>query len=596
MIPNAAVSVVRDGEVVLVKGYGFASQDDELPVDGADTLFRVGSVAKLFTWTAVMQLVEQGKLDLDTDVNSYLDFAIPDRIITDPQADVPPVTLRHLLTHTAGFEAYPDAIFRISEDQLLPLSEYIRVYQPERVYPPGTVMAYSNYGAALAGYIVERVSGQPFAAYVEQNILTPIQMDRSTFRQPLPSHLTPGMVGAYRYVDGEYLAADFEYMQEPEGSMSATALDMAKFMLAHLEDGAAGEGRILQESTLRQMHAKQYSHHPQLGGMTLGFMEGQFNGQQVLFHGGSTMLFDSGLYLLPEHNTGIFVVYSGGSHLLHTALFQAFLDRYYPFSGAQEYAPHDGMFERSRQYVGEYQQNSRSFTTEESFTALLLGVVQVNVNDDGYLLVTVNGETNRFVEMEPGLYHNLREGRTQDYFGPLRTLVFETGPFGRTMLASDGPMTYSKAPWYATSAFTILALVGTLLLLLVSLVFWFARWLLGAVRRRTGGGSNIISRAARLAVVIFATLFLLLLVSVVLTGDNHPIYNLPPSAFGVFPAWDPLLGMIPVLMTISGAVILAFCVFVWWKKIWKLPARIHYTILTGASLLVLWVFYYWNLL
>jgi CubicO group peptidase (beta-lactamase class C family) len=593
-IPNAAIAVVANGEVVFLRGYGYADLEQRTPVDPEKTLFRTGSVAKLITWTAVMQLVEQGILDLHTDVNEYLDFSIPSHLIHSRSSSAPsPVTLAHLMTHTAGFEAYPDAIFRLSADRLLQLDEYIRIYMPQRAFPPGQVAAYSNYGAALAGYIVQHVSGIPFAEYVEENIFAPLGMNDSTFRQPVPSELEMKLARPYRYVNGEYLPGDFEYMQEPEGSLSSTVADMAKFMLAHLQGGSYNGGRILQENTLRLMHTPQPGRYLGQGGMALGFMEGVYNGQPVLFHGGSTTVFDSGLYLLPEQNVGIFINYSGGSHLLQTAIFQSFLDRYYPARNSAAFAAPEGMLERSRRYVGEYQQNNRSFTTSESFTSLMMGIINVNLDDDGYLLVTHLNQTDRFVEVEPGVYHNLREGYSQDYFGPFRTLVFDTDPLGRTVLSPDGPMTYSRAPWYASAAFTLPLLILILLVMVVSLIVWGIGFAVSLFRRRkspTSRGASL----ARAAGAVFALLSVVFLVGLIMNGADHPVYLLPMPAFGIGSALDPLLNLVPYLLVVIGAALIGFTVLVWRKSFWRLPGRLHYTLFSLVGLSLLWIFYYWK--
>jgi CubicO group peptidase (beta-lactamase class C family) len=593
-IPNAAVAVVSNGEVVHLNGYGFADMDRQIPVDPNQTLFRIGSTAKLLTWTAIMQLVEQGQLDLNTDINQYLDFEIPARLMNSSGTTPEPITLSHLMTHTAGFEAYPDQIFRLSPEHLLPLGEYVRTHRPERVYPPGEVAAYSNYGAALAGYIVEHVSGQPFADYIEQNIYAPLAMSRSTFRQPLPVELAPDLARPYRFIDGAYREAEFEYMQEPEGSMSSTAADMANFMLAHLQSGQLNGAPILQQETAQLMHSTQFSYHPDLGGMTLGFMEGNFNEQRTIFHGGSTMLYDSGFYLLPDQNVGLFVVYSGDNHLTHTALFQSFLDRYYPTSGVLVPGPNEGMVERSAQFVGEYQQNTRSFTTSERITSLFLGVIQVDVDPEGYLLVTHVGETNRFVETEPGVYHNLREGRTQDYFGPFRTIVFGTDPFNHTLLMSDGPMTYSRAPLYASSMFTIPALVLILLLMLISLITWLFGFLIRLIRRRSHSTGP--ARLARTTGVVLALLIFIFLLGVLITGADDPLYNLPPPAFGAQPAWAQVHEFLPLVIAIVTVLALIFAVLSWRRRFWGIPGRIHYSLVTGAAVLLIWILYYWNAL
>ncbi|MBL8055218.1 MAG: serine hydrolase, partial [Anaerolineales bacterium] len=245
-VPGAVVVVVRAGAVLSAKGYGYADVEARTPVDPARTLFRPGSVSKLFTWTAVMQLVEQGRLDLDADVNAYLDFAIP-------ATYAEPITLKHLLTHTAGFEDKGDGLFKLKPDEIPTLDAYLKANLPARVFPPGQIGAYSNYGTALAGYIVERVSGQPFAEYVEQHIFAPLGMAQATFRQPLPATLAPDMAGGYNYVDGGYVRGGFEYVTGyPAGALSAAGLDLAKFMIAHLQDGQLGEARLLEAETARQ--------------------------------------------------------------------------------------------------------------------------------------------------------------------------------------------------------------------------------------------------------------------------------------------------------------------------------------------------------
>jgi CubicO group peptidase (beta-lactamase class C family) len=593
-LPNAAIALVANGEVIHLNGYGFADLERQIPVDAAETLFRTGSVAKLFTWTAVMQLVERGELELDVDINRYLHFEIPSRLLhtSEPPA---PITLAHLMTHTAGFEAYPDQIFRLSAEQYLPLEEYVQVHMPERVFYPGTVPAYSNYSAALAGYIVQRISGQPFAEYVEQNIFAPLAMQNSTFRQPPAEHLSQNLARPYRSIQGVYHQGEFEFMQEPEGSLSSTAADMARYMLTHLGGGQLDGNYILEEATIERMHTRQTTLHPAVGGMALGFMEGTFNDQRVLFHGGSTMMYDSGLYLLPNEGVGLYMVYSGGSHLIHSAVFQGFLDRYFPGSKNTRSGQSTAAAGNARQFTGEYQQNTRSFTTSEAITSLFMGVIQVTSDDEGYLVVTHNGETNRFVETEPGIYQNLREGRSQDYFGPFQTIVFSGDPFGRMMLVSDGPMTYSRPAWYASAAFTVPALVLILLLALISLVVWSVGYLVTTIRRRTTP-SDWTSRLARLTGLVLALLIFLFLLGVLLTGADDPLYNLPPAAFGVQPDWAPVHAFLPVVIAVFAVLAVIFAGLSWIRSFWQAAGRIHYTLFTFSSLVLLFILWYWNAL
>jgi len=254
-IAGSVILVVKDGKVLYQRGFGYADVEKRTPVSPSGILFRPGSISKLFTWTAVMQMVEEGKINLDENINTYLDFKIPDKFAK-------PITMRHLMTHTAGFEeSIKDLI--IQENAPPSLRAYLVNHMPERVYAPGTTPAYSNYGATLAGYIVQRVSGVAFDDYVEQHIFTPLGMTHSTFRQPLPAALKPMMSEGYALASDP--AKPFEVISaEPAGSMSVTAEDIAHFMLAHLQEGQYQGTRILNPATMTLMHSAQFALHPAL--------------------------------------------------------------------------------------------------------------------------------------------------------------------------------------------------------------------------------------------------------------------------------------------------------------------------------------------
>src|SRR5829696_8638691 len=198
-IAGAAVSVVKDGELFFAKGYGYADLENKIPVDPEQTIFRIGSVGKLFTWTAVMQLVEQGKLDLDEDINDYLDFRIPD---TYPQ----PITLKHLMTHTSGFDDRLLESLVSDPNDVGPTREWLISHMPARARPPGDVAAYSSYGTSLAGYIVARVSGEPYNRYIQEHILNPLGMVHTTAQSPIPPDLRAQASAGYTYEDGDFQA------------------------------------------------------------------------------------------------------------------------------------------------------------------------------------------------------------------------------------------------------------------------------------------------------------------------------------------------------------------------------------------------------
>src|SRR5690242_3352719 len=273
-IAGAVITVVKDGRVLFTKGYGFSDVEKRKPVSPADTLFRPGSISKLFTWTSVMQLVEQGKLDLDHDVNDYLDYKIP-------PAFGKPITLRNIMTHTAGFEETAKELFAADASQMRPLGEYLREHIPGRIFPPGVTPAYSNYATAVAGYIVQRTSGKPFEQYVADNIYVPLGMSHTTFVQPLPPNLQPLMSNGY--TRASQAAKPFEFVQAfPAGSVSTSGADMCNFMIAHLQDGRFGSAQILKPETAKLMHSRQFAADPRLNGMALGFYEESRNGHRII--------------------------------------------------------------------------------------------------------------------------------------------------------------------------------------------------------------------------------------------------------------------------------------------------------------------------
>lgn len=593
-IVGVTLSVVQDGEIVLLKGYGYADLEQRLPVNPAKTTFRPGSVSKLLTWTAVMQLVEQGKLDLDADLNSYLDFEIPGYLYGSGRtAKLEPVTLRHLFTHTPGFEDQGSGLFVLAAEEMATLEDYLKNNIPARVFPPGEVMAYSNYGAALAGYIVEIVSGLPFAEYVEKNIYEPLGMQNSTFLQPLPDQMAPNMAEAYKFFNGQYYQGSFEYISAlPAGSMSSTAEDMAKFMIAHLQNGRFGDVRILEEATAREMHRQQFTHHPAQDGMTLGFIEQTINGRRLINHGGNTFLFATGCWLLPEENVGLYISYNGGTGIEREALIKAFMDRYYPSQDAlTELAPSPDSLGRTADLTGEYQPNRGNFSTAEKLFGIL-SAARVNVNSDGYLLINLVGSPQQFVEVEPGVY----QSRYPEKNEMIKTIVFVPNHEGTMMLCAEGPaLTMTKAPWYGSSALAGLLFGSGLLLLLTATLGW-AYASIGRLVRREKSGASRVALFARLCAVCCGLVILFLLTGLMeIISDIDPAFGVPRMFFQDTGAMSSLL-VLPYLIALAVAGMFAFTILAWLKGFWTLGTRIHYTVLTLSALGVIWIMYYTNLL
>jgi CubicO group peptidase (beta-lactamase class C family) len=585
-IPGAMLAVVGNGELLLAKGYGYADLEQRTPVEPARTLFRPGSTSKLITWTAVMQLVEQGRLDLHADVNGYLDFTIP---ATFPE----PVTLAHLMTHTPGFEDVGEDLFVLSVEEMHALGDYLKQRVPARVFPPGEVGAYSNYGTALAAYIVERVAGESFAEYVENHIFAPLGMQRSTFRQPLPAELADDLAGGYGFHNGLYVRGGFEFVVPyPAGSMSATATDMAAFMIAHMQEGRYADTTILQPATVQEMHRRQYTADPRLHGMAYGFWEQHVNGRRILNHSGDTFLFHSGLYLAPEENVGIFVSYNGsGGGQARDLLLRAFMDRYYPAAPPAPLTPPADAAARIAPYAGEYHLSRANYSTVEKFVRLLMPA-QVSATPEGHLLLAFPGRTEPYTEVEAGLFrHSLRE----------ELLVIQTRPDGSIWLLLDGeaPFSFFKVPWYATSTLTGLLLLLTLLLFIGSSI----GWLTGALRGWRRGTARLWPAwLARWLAALFGLIFLIFLLGFLrVMGDIDPAYGVPRFFFGAPLVLDVILWL-PWLLAIAAAGLALFTFMAWLgagnegRPYWSLAGRLHYTALAVTALAVMGSLWFWNFL
>ncbi len=653
-LPNASVAVVAEGEIILLEGYGFADMEAQAPVDPRNNLFRTGSVSKIFTWTAIMQLAEKGLLDLDKDIAGYLDFPLPDKLSGKKWDDpVSPITMRHLLSHTAGFEDVVDGLFRLRLADHLSLRDYLIKYMPARIFPAGSVMAYSNYGTALAGYIVERISGLPFGEYMDKQIFSPLGMENSSFRQPLHIDMDNKLVGAYRKVNGEFKKGSFEYMPAPAGGMSTTAENMALFMLEHLApyndnngsndieenhhdeinplwaDGQAREtaaatykspeGKILSDKVIRLMHSSLFSHHPLLGGMAHGFKESSINGQKVLFHAGSSTLFDAGFYLLPEEGAGLFFCYSGGMYTGHVEVFHAFMQRFFPATTI-EFNIDDlpGALARKSfdEIKGEYQGSRRNETGPDKLLNLFSSVMRVSLEpkeelevdlrvtrsakeifnepQERGIIINLLGSGYLFKELQPGIFKNM-DAPANYPFGPLQYLVADTDPYGRLMLVSDGPMTFIRMPLHATSVFTA-ALAGfPLLLILTTLFFSMLKGSVILFRRKVHAIEDC-GGIARYVMILHAILTVIMLIPLAVTGSPHPVYQLPLSAFGYTSVMTRLLEILPTGLSLLAISMVIFCLFAWLRKFWSPWIRIHYSLYTISAVALAWLFWFYNLL
>ncbi len=579
-IAGAAIAVVKDGKLIFAKGYGFSDVEKRTPVTADNTLFRPGSISKLFTWTSVMQLAEQGKLDLDKDVNEYLDFKIP-------PAYGKPITLKNIMTHTAGFEELGRDLFVSDAQHLHSLEQFLKHHVPDRIFPPGIVPAYSNYATALAGYIVQRVSGKSFDQYAQENIFSPLGMQKTTFVQPLPENLKPLMSNGYKKASEK--VQPFEFVEAyPAGSVSTTAKDMSNFMIAHLENGSFADKRILKPETAKQMHSRLYGTDDRLNAMAYGFYEESRNGKRIIGHGGDTVFFHSDLHLILDENVGFFVSYNSagqGETSPRTILFEAFLDRYFPFTPPAGEKAEPAMAD-AKEIAGFYK-GSRRF--DSSFLSLTtpLGEPRVIANSDTTISVDplkgANGELKKFEEIVPFLF---REVHGQDRIG------FKKDAAGHWQFQLDYPFfIFQKVGLLENKFFNIGLLIFGLGVLGLTVLLWPVAAIVRKHYSKQLGYTPSDSRLrllARIVSILFLVFYVGWLSVLSLSDDPNGINGLPP--------WIVALGILGVICTFGTTL-------VWLNAVRSLrnPTRwiwtkLHDLVLALACLALVWLAFTWNLM
>lgn len=585
-IAGAVVAIVKDGKVLTERGYGFSDVEKRTPVDPEKTLFRPGSVSKLLTWTAVMQLVEQGKIDLDADVNQYLDFKIPAH-------DGKPVTMRNLMQHTAGFEEQAKGI--LTDDPKSPSFEaLLKAWTPNRVFAPGTTPSYSNYGASLAGYIVQRLSGEPFDAYIEKHIFAPLDMQYSSFRQPLPANLVPLMSKGYPRASED--PKPYEIIgPAPAGSLAAPAQDMAHFMIAHLQNGEYQGRRILSATTAEQMHNSPLTVIPPLNRMELGFFETNINGHEVIAHLGDTDNFHTSLHLYLQDGVGFYVSFNslgkdGAAGKLRNALFFDFSDRYFPAPvpatrvDAKTAAAHAAML------AGSWA-NSRS--SKSTFLAVLDLVSQTHlgVNEKGELVTPpfpgLNGQPRHWIEYEPFVW------RDRDSHERLAAKVVD-GKAVRFSIDELSPfIVFDRTPWYQDTSWLLPVFIASAIALLLTVIFWPVTAL---VRRsyaaplaldprsyRAYRQSKLGALAIVIAIAVWSTTIGLML------SD----YTKLTSQFDGFLYFTQALGIVGF---IGGFILILQNLNAVWAGRRRWPARVWSIVLVLSGFFVIWVGFVFNLL
>lgn len=573
-VPGATIALVKEDKVLTAKGYGFADMEKQIPVSPDKTLFHVGAISKLFTATAIMQLSEQRRLNLNDDVNNYLQGFQLEK--TYPQ----PVTFANLLTHTAGFDErnIGTAARKISE--VVSLEQYLKQRMPPRVLPPGKAIHYSDHGIALAGYLVEIISGLPFAQYINDNILHPLGMYHSSFLQPLPQHLETDMAKGYEYKNSTYQKVSLDYFNlSPAEALNTTASDIARFMIAHLQDGRYGSSRILNDATAQEMHKQHFSYHPRLPGYAYGFYERFYNNQRTLVHIGNWHGFSSYLVLIPDQKLGLFIANnsSGLSSKFNNLLIQRFFNRYYPVPHPSANHQIKTISQEQNQFTGSYRYKRYSRRSLEKLNTLITQS-QVKISQEGSLIL----DGSLLMQIEPLLFKIVDDG---DY------VAFQKDKNGRITKMFISDFEFEKLSWYEVTLFQASIFAVFLLIFLYGCSSWFISnlnlFFMKSVLR-----TGRINRRARFMTGLVSTLNLIFIIAIALSlllmNEWELTYGLPFKLVALL--CIPLLSLsvtigLPIL-------ILRACQ----NKYWSIRQKLHYSLLTITAVAFLPFLNYWNLL
>ena len=573
-VPGVTVAVVNDGEPVLLEGYGYADVSERQPVDPNETSFQVGSVSKVPTWMAVLQGVDDDRLDLDEDVNAYLDDSSVEVADTYDES----ITLDHLGTHTAGFEERNDRLVAQDGDEIRTLEEALATDPPERVRPPGEVTAYSNYGTALAGHVVAEEYDAEFEDHVETELFEPLEMHDSTFEQPLTDDQRDRHAYPHARADGELTTQEYVYVNEaPAGAMTTTAADMTAFMSAALDGEHDGE-RVLDPETVDDLHDQRFTNHEATAGMSYGLMELRGSEPRAVGHGGDLMGAHAQVILLPEEDVGVFVAYNGAGGAQAKAEFtEAFLDRYAPSDREppeRSANVSSDTIERAERVSGEY----RSTRAVESSWHRVLSVVSqqsVDAREDGTIVTSQLGGLaghERWVEVEPYVY--------QSVDGDER-IAFEVDDDGAQFTRDRAPiMAAERVPWHQGTLF-VLGTAGLSLGVLALTPFLWGGTLLWRWRtdRPHPPRRPLLARAGAASLGGLAIAFVVLLMIGLGQGEVALASGTPlPIHLALF---------VPYAMGLVTIGVLATTGLAWRDEYWSRTARVHYAIVALAAIVFL---------
>ena len=580
LFPGAVFVLVQDGRIVLSKGYGVANVATGAPVDPDSTRFSGGSLAKLITATAVVQLADRGLVNLDADVNQYLKNVRVDSNFAAP------VTLRHLLTHTGGFDRRDIGMGSPSPTTVLSLEQYLERDLTPRVEPPGTAFRYSNLGIALAGLVVQDVTGIPFGTYVKDSIFSPLRMHNSTMDVPESDpNLSPGYIPLRRRA-GWRPARHIYSHNAPAIGLRTTGHDMARFAMAHLNGGELDGRRILSDSAAAMMQEMHFAPDPRLDGSGLGFRVSQRLGLRMVGHRGLVNQHASIIDLVPAAKAGFFVACNSSDCARMEPMIDDLLDKFMCGRRPDSVA---GQLSReavpASQLAGVYRPKRQARRSVEKARALFDEVL-LSSRGDTLLIGDELRPRNlqRMVPIGPDEYELVDGGAR---------LILKSGPDEpRLFFAGLGfpQEELVKLSYVETRSFFMrMSLASTAGLASAVVLFPVT---LAARRWRGSPGGRGAGLVAAAAGTLMAALLLAFLLGMqrVLGGTVETEF-----LFGVPSAVRALLWL-PAAAILLWLPLPAVAVRLWQQRLWTLPERLYFVCMLSGCAALFVLLYYWNMI
>jgi CubicO group peptidase (beta-lactamase class C family) len=560
-IAGTAVAVVHDGRVLMTRGYGRARLHPDVPVDAERTLFRIGSVTKVFTGFSALQLVDAGKLDLQRDIRGYLpDFRLRYG-----------ATTHQLLTHTAGFDERFAGAYT-EDGHVVPLADHLRLSPPQQVMRPGRAYSYSNYNYALAGLVIEARSGLSFERYLEQRVFEPLKMAASTAAQPPPAQLALNLSRGYRWTGNRHQPLEYRYTYaSPSGAIATTAADMGRFMTALLGDGSVQGTRVISAESAKAMSEVQFTIDPRIPGTSYGFGHLMSHGRRLVYRGGTLGDQAAMLILMPEDRLGIFVA-SNSVPGLGDFLFEPMMTHLFGALKAPvpPVEPLPDARARAAGLAGTYRDYHHTRNDMSRLRALMPMIqARLTVDEDG----AVRWQGRRWLEVEPWVF---RREDALDY------IVFRDNGRGNAADLHAAGGTYERIGWLEQSAFHGVLLVACV----VAFVLYGGRRLVGLVRRRPSPPDGRLAR--RLAAFVAATNLIFLIALAPSLRDLGAVTPLP---------WPMLVLLsLPLVSLMATALLPGFAARAWSAGWWTRRERLGYSAFAVLSVAFMTFLNYWKLL